>query len=157
MKECLFCRIVSGNEPSFPIWENDDFMAFLTPYPNTRGATVVIPRRHYPSDVFELPRDIRIALFEAATTVGSLLTRVFDDVGRTGMIVEGFGIDHAHIKLFPMHGTKFSEWKPINALNRIFSERYEGFLSSHDGPRALDSDLAALAKHICPYHGSNRS
>jgi hypothetical protein len=67
------------------------------------------------------------------------------------MIFEGFGVDHAHSKLFPMHGTgDMKEWRPVesgNKMNRYF-EKYEGFICSNDSERADDKELAELAKKI---------
>ena len=60
---------------------------------------------------------------------------------RTGMIAEGMGIDHAHVKLVPMHGIPDGPWKPVNSTERTFYETYRGYIASHDGPRADDADL----------------
>src|SRR3989338_10535439 len=65
-----------------------------------------------------------------------------EDVGRTGMIFEGFGIDHAHAKLFPMHGTKMAEWQPLKSNVDKYFEKYEGYISSHNYKRADDQKLA---------------
>jgi len=40
-----------------------------------------------------------------AKNVAKKLEDYFPDVGRVGLMMEGTGIDHAHIKLYPMHGT----------------------------------------------------
>ena len=69
-------------------------------------------------------------------------------VGRTGMIFEGFGIDHAHAKLFPMHGTKMPEWKPLKSNADKYFKKYEGYISSHDYKRADNDKLAELAKKL---------
>ena len=78
-----------------------------------------------------------------------LIDAAFEDVGRTGMIFEGFGIDHVHTKLFPMHGTaNMKEWKPLKSTMDKYFERYEGYISSHDYQRADDATLSALATKI---------
>ena len=64
------------------------------------------------------------------------------------MIFEGFGVDHMHAKLFPMHGTKSEEWKKRKSNVDKFFENYEGYISSHDHKRADDTALAELAKKI---------
>jgi hypothetical protein len=65
------------------------------------------------------------------------------------MIFEGFGVDHVHSKLFPMHGTaNMNEWKPLHSKIDKYFEQYEGYISSHDYKRADDTKLAALAKKI---------
>lgn len=65
------------------------------------------------------------------------------------MFFEGFGVDHVHSKLSPMHGTAaLNEWKPIESRQTKFFAQYEGYLSSHDCERGDDEKLAALAKRI---------
>lgn len=64
------------------------------------------------------------------------------------MIFEGFGVDHIHAKLFPMHGTKISEWKLIKSNVDKYFEKYEGYISSHDYKCADDEKLSSLAKLI---------
>ncbi|WP_216639244.1 MULTISPECIES: HIT family protein [Variovorax] len=147
--DCIFCKIIEGQSPSHTIWEDESHVAFLSIFPNTEGCSVVIPRKHSPSYAFHLEDDALAGLVLAARKVGLLLDRAFDDVGRTGMVLEGFGVDHVHAKLFPMHGTpKQGKWQPIKSnVDRYFT-RYEGYLSSHDHARASDEALAMLAARI---------
>ena len=54
----------------------------------------------------------------AAKRVGTLLDARLPDVARTGMIFEGYGVDHVHAKLFPMHGIgKSSAFQPLHRFN----------------------------------------
>ena len=117
-------------------------------FPNTEGFSVVITKEHYHSYAFDLSDDILINLMVAVKKVAKLLDAKLDDVGRTGMIFEGFGVDHIHAKLFPMHGTKVSEWKPIKSNVDKYFEKYEGYISSHDYKRADDEKLSELASLI---------
>ncbi len=148
MEPCIFCAIIAGKAPAHRIWEDDRHLAFLSIFPNTPGFSVVITKEHQPSYVFDLADDVFLALIRAARTVGKLLDARLEDVGRTGMIAEGFGVDHAHIKLFPMHGTKMKDWRPITSDVDKYFERYEGYISSHDHKRADDAELERLAKRI---------
>jgi histidine triad (HIT) family protein len=145
---CIFCKIIKGEAPSHKIWEDEKHLAFLSIFPNTEGFAVVITKEHYPSDIYTLPEDILSELTLAAKKVGTLLNSKLDDVGRTGLIYEGFGVDHVHAKLFPMHGTKMNEWKAIKSNVDKYFETYEGYISSHDYKRADDDKLASLAKKI---------
>lgn len=148
MNDCIFCKIANNELPSHKIWEDDKHVAFLSIFPNTEGFTVVIPKRHYSSYVFDLEDSVLNDLIIAVKKVAKLLDNKLDDVGRTGMIFEGFGVDHVHAKLFPMHGTKMSEWKQIKSNVDKYFEQYEGYISSHDYKREDDLKLAALAKKI---------
>ncbi len=148
MGTCIFCKIVKGEAPSHKIWEDERHLAFLGIFPNTEGFSVVVTKEHYPSDAFALPDEVLAGLVLAAKNVANLLTAKLDDVGRTGMIFEGFGVDHVHAKLFPMHGTKAEGWTPKeSAVDKYFDE-YEGYISSHNYTRADDAALAVLAKKI---------
>ena len=148
MKDCIFCKIVKGESPCHKIWEDEKYLAFLSIYPNTEGFSVIITKEHFSSYAFDLPDEVLKNLVMAAKKVAKLIDSKLDDVGRTGMILEGFGIDHVHIKLFPMHGTKMSEWKPVESNVDKYFENYEGYISSHDYKRADDKKLAELAKKI---------
>ena len=146
--DCIFCKIVEGNAPSHKIWENENYLAFLSIFPNTEGTTVVIPQKHYASYPFDLPDNVLSSLMLATKKVAKLLDLKLDDVGRTAMVFEGFGVDHIHAKLFPMHGTKMKEWRPIESKINKYFEKYEGYISSHDYKRADDEKLSELANKI---------
>jgi hypothetical protein len=90
-----------------------------------------------------------IELILAAKKVATLLDLKLENVGRTAVVFEGFGIDHIHAKLFPMHGTaNMAEWKPIESKVDKYFDTYEGYISSHDYKKENDEKLAALAKKI---------
>lgn len=146
--DCIFCKIISGESPSYKVWEDEKHIAFLSIFPNTEGVTVVIPKQHYPSYIFDLPEDVMIDLVKAAKQVAKLIDSKLDDVGRCAMAFEGFGVDHIHAKIFPMHGTKMENWKPINSSVNKYFDQYEGYISTHDADRAHDQKLAELAKKL---------
>lgn len=147
-QNCIFCAIVAGRLPCHKIWEDEKHVAFLSIFPNTEGFSVVIPKKHYASYAFDLPDDVLAELTVAAKQAAKQLDRSFDDVGRTGMIFEGFGVDHVHAKLVPMHGTVMDSWKEVKSNVEKYFHRYEGYISSHDYRRADDAKLAELAKKI---------
>jgi len=146
--DCIFCKIVKGELPCHKIWEDDNHLAFLSIFPNTEGFAVVITKEHQPSYFFDVDDEVLTGIILAAKKVGKLLDAKLEDVGRTGLIGEGFGIDHLHFKLFPMHGTKMNNWKPIESSIDKYFDKYEGYISSHDYKRADDEKLSNLAKKI---------
>jgi histidine triad (HIT) family protein len=148
MPNCVFCKIAAGELPAYKIWEDDKHLAFLSRHPNTIGFSVVITKDHYESYAFDLPDEILSGLVLAAKQVGKLLDSKLEDVGRTGMIFEGFGVNHIHAKLFPMHRTDTHEWKQRTSPIDTYFEHYEGYISSHDAAAASDDELAALAEKI---------
>jgi len=150
MKDCPFCKIVRGEIPAHKIWENDKFLAILSIFPNTPGFSVVLSKEHKPSYPFANDDETLSGLVLASKQVAKLLDATFEDVGRTGMFFEGFGIDHLHSKLYPMHGTgNMNEWKKIESgTKKDFFDKYPGYLSSNDSERADDSELSKIADRI---------
>lgn len=153
--ECLFCKFVVGELPCHKVYEDADHLAFLTIFPNTEGVTVVIPKSHQDSYIFKNEDEVISKLMMAAKKVARMIDAAFPDVGRTGVIFEGFGIDHLHAKLFPMHGTAetVKEWHAIESQKQPdkptkFFETYQGYLSSHDCSQMDDARLAEIAVRI---------
>jgi diadenosine tetraphosphate (Ap4A) HIT family hydrolase len=91
----------------------------------------------------------------AAKQVAKVLEDYYPDVGRVGLIMEGTGIDHAHIKLVPMHGTehmKTGEWKQYLSDVEQWFDTYEGWISSAGGPMADRNKLIEASKKIRNSH-----
>lgn len=151
IKGCIFCKIAAGESSTEIIWEDEKHIAFLSIFPNTDGFTVVATKEHYPSYAFDLPDNVLSNLILATKKVAKLLDRSFDDVSRTGMFFEGFGVNHIHSKLYPMHGTgNLRNWHSIESGSDMkkFFETYPGYLSSNDGPPADPDRLNSIAKRI---------
>ncbi len=148
--DCIFCQIVAGTIPAHKIWESATHLGFLSIFPNTEGFTVVIPKEHVGSNPFEQTDEVLHELISATKNVANILVDFFPDVSRCGMFFEGFGVDHLHSKLYPMHGTgDLESWKNIESGSMdTYFETYPGYLSSHDSHRAADDKLAELAKSI---------
>jgi len=152
VNDCIFCDIVSGNEACHKVWEDNEHLAFLSIYPNTKGFTVVIPKKHCSSYAFAQEDDVLAKLTIATKKVGLLLDKTLDGVGRTAMVFEGYEIDHLHSKLIPMHGTGDSyQFQHIEPTFGKYIEKYEGYLSTHDCERGDDRELSQLAEKIRSY------
>ncbi|GAB3214034.1 hypothetical protein GCM10027294_50920 [Marinactinospora endophytica] len=111
----------------------------------------MVTKEHLSSYVVDLGDDSYLALHLAAREAARRLDAAFPDVARTGIIYEGYGVDHAHAKLFPMHGTSGNsgaDWRAVESDVDLYFERYQGYLSSHDHGRADDDELTRLARRI---------
>ena len=146
MEDCIFCKIVKGEIPCFKVYEDKDFLAFLDINPNTKGMTIVVTKKHYPSYVFNMPEEVYEKFMKTVKKIAKILDKVLD-VKRTAMVMEGMGINHAHIKLYPLHGLE-EEFKEIWAEEKAFFDKYKGYITTQLGPRADDKKLEELAKKI---------
>ncbi len=142
----LFARIVRRELPQSRVWEDEQHVAFLTPFANTPGFTVLVARAHLPSDIFSLEfRDysslVRSAYSVAQTLKSSLGLR------RCGMIFEGLEIDYAHVKLIPIH-----EKEEVQELSKVgspitqsvYEKKYTGHVTSQNGPLTNDAESLSI-------------
>eukprot|EP00058_Branchiostoma_floridae_P020916 XP_002606406.1 hypothetical protein BRAFLDRAFT_67657 [Branchiostoma floridae] len=132
----LFARIVRGELLQWRVWEDRDHVAFLTPFPNTPGYTVVVPRTHLSSDIFSLPSDAYTKLLLCARTVGLIMKKGLNTEG-FAIVCEGMEIDYAHVKVIPIYTTTGST-EPVEPL---YMEKYIGFVTSKPGPTASEDYL----------------
>ena len=102
MENCIFCKIISGEIPSVKIYEDENHLAVLDINPNTEGMSIVIPKKHLESYAFNLSDSEYINILISAKKVGKILDKGLN-VKRTAMVIEGLGINHLHVKLYPIH------------------------------------------------------
>ena len=76
MNHTIFDDIVSGKMKSWKIWEDEKFLAFLTPFPNTPGFTVVIPKQNPGDYVFSLDDNLYSEMMLAVKKVAGILKAV---------------------------------------------------------------------------------
>lgn len=53
MEECIFCKIINNEIPSYKIYEDDLVLAFLDINPASKGHVLIIPKKHT-KDIFEI-------------------------------------------------------------------------------------------------------
>lgn len=144
--DCIFCKIVKGEIPSAKVWEDKKHIAVLDVFPNTKGMTLVMPKNHYDSYAFDMPDVAYKELLMAAKKVGKILDKKLKVV-RVGMVAEGMGVNHAHIKLYPMHGIQ-KNYKEMWHTDEVYFEKFPGYLITKQGPKADSTELNKLAKLI---------
>lgn len=144
--DCIFCKIAKGEIPSAKIWEDSEFLAVLDINPNTKGMALVLTKEHFDSYAFDMPDEEYKRFMVAAKKVSKILEKAFG-ISRIALVMEGMGINHAHLKLYPLHGVT-EKFKEIWAKDRVFFEKYDGFVSTQLGPAANPEDLRALAEQI---------
>ena len=59
---CIFCKIINGEIPSYTVYEDDVVKAFLDISQGTPGHTLVIPKKHVP-DLFVYDADLAAQVF----------------------------------------------------------------------------------------------
>lgn len=154
MADCIFCKIANSEAPCFKIWENDEFMAFLDINPNTKGQTLLVPKMHYDSDLFQVYDEWFYWRFmSAATEVVDMLKKSLK-VERVWMIMEWMWVNHLHIKLYPMYWLD-SGWKPMESEEHVFYEVYPWYLTTKMWDTADMEELWAIQVQITNWAALN--
>lgn len=105
--ECIFCKIVLGNIPSYKVYEDNDILAFLDVNPVQPGHTLIIPKKHT-LDVTTIENDVLIKILDKAKDISQLLTKKMGANGFT--LVQNNGIaqevKHFHLHVIPKYNKK---------------------------------------------------
>lgn len=140
----LFASLVRGELEQWRVWESPSHVAWLTPFANTRGFTVLVPRKHLSSDVFgELTEAEYKDLLEATWEVMGVLRKAFargvdEERVRVGIFFEGFEIDYTHAKLLPAIARDEEVFGKDSEVE--YFERYPGFITTQRGPVASNQE-----------------
>ena len=143
-EDCIFCKITGGEIPSYKIYDDGEFIAILDIFPNTKGMTLVMPKEHYDSYTFEMDDEFYSKFLITAKKIGKHLDRKLG-VERTALVMEGMGVNHAHIKLYPLHGLG-KDFKAMIPEGEHYYEKYQGYLTTLLGPKADEGEMKELQK-----------
>ena len=72
--DCIFCKIIKGEIPSFKIFENDKVFSFLDINPLSAGHTLIVPKYHAAS-LHEIPQEYLTEIGSALGKVSTALTK----------------------------------------------------------------------------------
>jgi diadenosine tetraphosphate (Ap4A) HIT family hydrolase len=141
----LFEKIADGTIPSRKVWEDEKYLAFLTPCPNTPGMTLVVPKKNPGAYVFDMPDEEVASLMSAAKKVAKLLEKAFG-LERVAVVFEGEAVPHVHAKLYPMHN--MSDDRSAFPKQQPFFPVYPGYIQTSDGPQMSDEELDSIQEKI---------
>jgi len=108
----IFSKIVAGEIPSYKIYEDDRFYAFLDINPLAKGHTLVVPKVET-DYLFDLDDDLLGDMMLKAKKVAKAIDKTME-CKRVGVAVLGLEVPHAHIHLVPindLHDIEFSKPK----------------------------------------------
>jgi len=97
----IFTKIIQGDIPCYKVAENDDYFAFLDINPNSKGHTLVVPKKE-DDRLFHLSEDEYLKLMRFSYKVAKAVERAVP-CERVGMSVIGLEVPHVHVHLIPLH------------------------------------------------------
>ena len=102
--DCIFCKIVAGEIPSFKLWEDADTYAFMDINPANPGHALIIPKAHWPN-LFEIPADLLGPVLATTQRVARAVKAVLAPHGLNIVQANGPGaaqsVFHLHVHVVP--------------------------------------------------------
>ena len=104
MDNCIFCKIIKGEMPSYKIYENDKVYAFLDISKDYYGHTLVVPKCHC-VNILDCPKDYLDAVIEATQLISNHYVKEcgFDGVNVLNASGESAeqSVMHLHFHIIP--------------------------------------------------------
>ena len=100
----IFTKIVEGKIPSYKIYENEKFYAFLDIKPMAKGHTLVIPKEEV-DYLFDMDDIILSEMTVLSKKIAKAIAKAVP-CSRVGVMVLGLEVAHAHIHLIPIQTEK---------------------------------------------------
>ncbi|KAJ9124126.1 hypothetical protein QFC22_000922 [Naganishia vaughanmartiniae] len=129
----LFARLIKEEIPCWKYYDTSSHVAFLTPFPNTTGYSCVIPKSYFSSDILAMPEEPYRQLLSAGWEVAQLFKQAFH-VKKVGFMMEGYEINHAHLKVVPI----WQGGEEESVRQAVWFEQYSGYLTTQKGRRLSD-------------------
>ncbi|WP_220729474.1 HIT family protein [Apilactobacillus zhangqiuensis] len=107
MSDCVFCKIINGEIPSYTIYEDEYVKAFLDISQATPGHTLVVPKKHV-ANIYEYDEKLAEQVFSRIPKIARAIQKSAPDI--LGMnIVNNNGelayqsVFHSHFHLIPRY------------------------------------------------------
>lgn len=133
MTDCLFCKIINNEIPSYTIYEDDMFKVILDIAPATFGHALIIPKRHA-KDLYDLSDECASNLMLVAKKVAVAMK---ESLGIEGLnILQNNGaiasqtVFHYHMHLIPRYENDSMRigWEIVEQEKSVF-EKLVGMLA----------------------------
>lgn len=100
-QNCIFCKIIAGEIPSYKIYEDSNFLAFLDIHPVKDGHTLLIPKKHV--EWMHQADDGLISgvYIKTKELMQNLIKKLPCDYVQISVV--GKDVPHFHIHLIPRH------------------------------------------------------
>ncbi len=127
--DCVFCKIVSGDIPSFKVYEDDYTLAFMDIANDVDGHMVVIPKNHVKS-ILDCDEETLCHLIK---TVKYVSNHCVDSCGYDGVNLlnasdesAGQSVAHFHIHIIPRkNGDGIDAWPKFEGANHDIEELFD--------------------------------
>lgn len=130
--DCIFCKIVAGEIPSFKVYEDDNIIAILDISQATKGHTLVIPKKHY-KNLYELEATLAGEIFKKIPLLANAIKNAFHPIGLNVLINTEKPlqtVNHFHMHMIPRYESDGVKIDFINHQSDLNQIKYQGIQES---------------------------
>ena len=101
--ECLFCKIIKGELPSYKLYEDEEALVFLDIFPVSKGHSLLIPKNHYET-IHDVPEEDIVFLKKLpkiASKIKSITAATGINILQSNGEDAGQVIKHLHFHIIP--------------------------------------------------------
>ena len=102
--DCIFCKIIAGEIPSFKIYEDNETFSFMDINPANEGHALVIPKEHA-RDVYSVSDSAIAATVKTAKKIAAAVDRTLNPEGLNLLQCNGpaaaQSVMHFHMHVLP--------------------------------------------------------
>ena len=129
MGDCIFCKIIAGEIPSFKIYEDDIVFAFADINPINIGHTLIIPKSHA-ENLWEISADDLTAIHQTSLNIAKAMKKALNPEGIAVLQLNGRAVNqvvmHYHLHLIPRCAgdpeLKMTEWELVPGDMKVIEE-----------------------------------
>lgn len=121
----IFTKIVRGEIPSYKIYEDEHFYAFLDISPMAKGHTLLIPKKEV-DYLFDLDDATLSEMIVLSKKIAKAIEKAIE-CNRVGVMVVGLEVPHAHIHLIPIESE--GDMNLSNKRLKLSKEEFEKITS----------------------------
>ncbi|HAQ56747.1 MAG TPA: HIT family protein [Acholeplasmatales bacterium] len=124
--DCVFCRILNGEIPSYKVFENDDVLAILDISQATRGHTLIIAKKHY-KNLYDIDAALAGNVFSVVPKIANAIKKAFNPIGMNVVVNTEKPLQtvfHFHIHLIPRYPNDGVDIDFINNAGNTPREAY---------------------------------
>jgi histidine triad (HIT) family protein len=130
--DCIFCKILDGEIPSYKVYEDDHVLAFLDITQGTKGHTLVIPKTHA-RNIFDVDEETITNVFRVVPKLANALKDAFNPIGLN--IVNNNdeplqSVFHFHVHLIPRYENDGMKLSTINNYGKITDKEFKDVVNS---------------------------
>lgn len=102
--DCIFCKIINGEIPSYTIYEDDIVKAFLDVNPTSNGHTLIIPKKHF-ENIYDIDPETLKHIEIVSAKIGKILKEKLNCKGITRVQNNEYGqeVKHYHMHIIPRY------------------------------------------------------